>query len=159
MTIEFALWFPIFVAFICGTTELGLIAARHARLEFGVDAAVRLVQLETDQDVDHDTLVQTICDTAAIIPNCAENMMLEMRIQDLRGTLNIDNDAECTDRSEEVNEQATFDNGDENQLMILRACVKFSPVFPTTGIASSLNRDGAGDYSLISVGAYVQEPL
>lgn len=159
MTIEFALWFPIFVAFICGTTELGLIAARHARLEFGVDAAVRMVQLETENEVTHATLVQTICDTAAIIPNCTENIMLEMRSQDLRDRITMTNDAECTNRAEEVNEQADFDNGDENELMVLRACVKFAPVFPTTGIASSIKRDSAGDYSLISIGAYVQEPM
>ena len=41
---------------------------------------------------------------------------------------------------------------------ILRACAKFSPIFPTSALASSLKTDGAGDYALVSSGAYVQEP-
>ena len=159
MTIEFALWFPIFVAFICGATELGLIAARHARLEYGIDMAVRMVQLDTGTVITHDDLVQTICDSAAIIPDCTQNLMLEMRMQDMRDDVTTSSTATCIDHSEEVQPANVFTNGGENQLMVLRACLKFTPIFPTTGIAASLPLDGAGQFALISTGAYVQEPL
>jgi len=42
--------------------------------------------------------------------------------------------------------------------MILRACAKFDPVFPTTGLGKHIDKDGAGQYALTSISAFVQEP-
>lgn len=158
MVVEFALWFPVFALMLCAMTELGMIAARHAMLERGLDLAVRQVQLATGRAPQHDDLKDIICEKAAIIPNCHTMVKLEMRPQNLRNYVALPEAADCTDRSEEVRPSRRYVPGQQNELMILRACAKFSPIFPSSALASSLNRDGAGDYALVSTGAYVQEP-
>ncbi|MFC6584812.1 hypothetical protein [Sulfitobacter aestuariivivens] len=42
--------------------------------------------------------------------------------------------------------------------MILRACVKFKPVFATTGLGYAFDDDGSGRVRMISSAAFVQEP-
>ena len=42
--------------------------------------------------------------------------------------------------------------------MILRACAKITPVFPTTGLGKNIDKDGAGQFQLVSISAFVQEP-
>lgn len=158
MVIEFALWFPVFVLFLGSMCELGLISARHAMLERGLDIAVRQVQLATGAVPQHDELKDIICENAIIIPDCSNVMKLEMRPQNLRHFVDLPHAADCTDRSEEVRPARQYVPGKENELMVLRACAKFSPIFPTSALASSLKTDGAGDYALVSSGAYVQEP-
>lgn len=51
-----------------------------------------------------------------------------------------------------------FENGQDNELMILRACVKIDPIFPTTGLGANIPKDGYGQYSLIATSVFVQEP-
>ena len=51
-----------------------------------------------------------------------------------------------------------YKNGQENELMILRACAKISPVFPTTGLGKNVTKDGSGQFALVSISAFVQEP-
>lgn len=158
MSIEFALWFPIFFSVLGGMAELGVISARHAMLERGLDLAVREVRLRTTNPPQFDELKQIMCDRAAIIPNCDQVLTLEMRPQNLRHFVELPDMAACIDRSEEVNPANTFTPGQENELMVLRVCAKFSPIFPTSAIGARLSIDGAGDYALVSTSAYVQEP-
>jgi hypothetical protein len=67
--------------------------------------------------------------------------------------------ATCTDKSEEVAPKVQFKNDAlENDLMILRACAKIDPIFPTTGLGKNIKKDGAGQFSLIAISAFVQEP-
>jgi hypothetical protein len=42
--------------------------------------------------------------------------------------------------------------------MLIRACVKFKPVFPTTGVGKELEKDGTGRARMTSMAAFVQEP-
>ncbi len=42
--------------------------------------------------------------------------------------------------------------------MILRACAKIDPVFPTTGLGKNMVKDGYGQYALTSTTVFVQEP-
>jgi len=83
---------------------------------------------------------------------------LEMIQIDPDNWADIPDEATCTDKSEEVSPVVFFENGLENELMILRACAKIDPVFPTTGLGNNVVKDGAGQYSLISISAFVQEP-
>ena len=42
--------------------------------------------------------------------------------------------------------------------MLLRACYKFKPVFPTTGLGGQLTKDSEGFTAIVSTSAFVQEP-
>ena len=65
---------------------------------------------------------------------------------------------DCTDKSEEVVPIRSFVNGLENELMVLRACAKIDPVFPTTGLGANMAKDQYGQYALIATSVFVQEP-
>ena len=75
-----------------------------------------------------------------------------------RDTVSMPGTADCSDSSEEVQPVRSFVNGQENELMILRACAKFDPIFPTSGLGKQLAKDGAGQAALIATSAFVQEP-
>ena len=43
-------------------------------------------------------------------------------------------------------------------MMLLRACVKFKPMYPTTGLGFAWEKDGSGRARMVSMAAFVQEP-
>ncbi|MFP4275575.1 MAG: pilus assembly protein, partial [Paracoccaceae bacterium] len=138
--------------------ELGIITVRQVMLDRGLDMAVREVRLSTGQPPQHDDLKQRICDLAAIIPDCAANVKLEMRPTDMRNWQSIPDGADCTDRSEDIRPLRQFTAGLDNEMMLLRACVKFSPLSPTSRLVASMGTDAAGDIKIVSLSAFVQEP-
>ncbi len=160
VTIEFVLIFPIFMIIMVSAVELGIMTLRYAFLERSLDVVVRDVRLNTGATPDHDTLRDAICEQAAIIPDCANNLRLEMRTRDVRNWQAMPDSRLCTNRAEEA-EAVTDENfqpGAENELMVLRACVKMKPLFPTTGLGAAFEKDAAGDLSLMVSNAFVQEP-
>ena len=157
-TIEFAITFPAMVVMLLSGVEMGFLTFQHSMLERAVDQTVRDIRLGTGTAPQHDELKQLICTRAGFINACEDNLRLEMIRVDPRNWTPISTDADCTDQSEEVSPVRTFVNGMDNELMILRVCVKASPIFPTTGLGSNLVVDGAGQYALISTTAFVQEP-
>jgi hypothetical protein len=51
-----------------------------------------------------------------------------------------------------------FELGRENEMMMMRACIKFKPLYPTSGLGYALEKDGTGRAKMISAAAFVQEP-
>ena len=66
--------------------------------------------------------------------------------------------ADCVDRSEEVQPASTYTPGTPHEMMVLRVCAKFDPIFRSSALVAGFQKDGAGDYALVSTNAYVQEP-
>lgn len=157
-TVEFAILFPAFIMIFLSSVELGMITLRHAMLERGMDMAVRNIRLGTGTAPQHDQIKAEICEFAGVIPGCKTTLRLEMVPVNLRNAVSVPTDIDCVDTSEEVQPVRTFVNGQENELMILRACVKFDPIFPTTGLGKQLRTDGAGQAALVVSSAFVQEP-
>lgn len=157
-TLEFAIIFPFFITLFLSAVELGMITFRHSMLERGLDLAVRDIRLGTGTAPQHDDIVEDICNYAGVIPNCTDTLRLEMVQVDLRDEVTLETEVDCVDTSEEVQPVRSFVNGQENELMILRACVKFDPVFPTGGMGKQLVVDGAGQAALVATAAFVQEP-
>ena len=158
MTVEFALWFPLFIGILFSSMELGILMLRHTMLERGLDIAVREVRINTGETPQHADLKQIVCDNAPLIGDCMNGLRLEMRTQNLRHWQELPQTADCIDRSEPVSPVRSYVPGQENELMVIRACSKFSPLFPTGGLAADLTLDGANEYALISTTAFVQEP-
>lgn len=158
MTVEFAIWFPFFLFFIYSTVELGLITMRHSMLERGLDIAVRDIRLGTGNAPQHDDIKTTICENAIIIPACESNLRLEMVPTDMRDWTSLPPDPDCTDRAEEARPVREFTPGTSNQMMLLRACLKIQPLSPTSQLVEYMQRDSAGDISILVTSAFVQEP-
>lgn len=157
-TIEFAITFPAVLFLMLSGVELGMVTLHHSMLERAMDMTIRDIRLSTGTAPQHDAIKTLICQRAGFIENCDVNLRLEMIQVDPRAWVAISPDPDCTDQSEEVSPVRNFVNGLENELMILRACAKFDPVFPTTGLGQNMVKDGAGQYALVSTSAFVQEP-
>lgn len=159
VTVEFAILFPAFIMILLSGVEQGMITLQHAMLERGLDLAVRDIRLGTGTAPQHDEIKHEICQYAGVLRNCETTLRLEMVQVDLRnGAISLDDTADCVDTSEDVQPVRNFVNGQENELMILRACVKIDPIFPTTGLGKQLVKDGAGQTALLATSAFVQEP-
>lgn len=158
VTVEFVILMSVFVTILGAAVELGYMNIRHAMLERGLDTTARNVRLNTGEVPTYDQLKTSICDTAAIIPNCVNNLRLEMKVVDTRAFNPIPSTADCQNAEEEPKPLREFTNGLDNDLMLMRACLMFKPIFPTTGIASQLNKDAEGYLAMVSTSAFVQEP-
>ena len=157
-TVEFAIVFPFFISLFLSSVELGMITLRHTMLERGLDLVVRDIRLGTGTAPQHDDIKDEICNYAGLIPNCASTLRLEMVQVDLRNAVALNSEVDCIDSSKEVEPVRSFVNGAENDMMILRACVKYDPIFPTSGLGKQLQTDGAGQAALVAMAAFVQEP-
>ena len=70
----------------------------------------------------------------------------------------MDPDPDGINRIEDVQPVRNFGSGQSNELMLIRACMKFNPIFPTWGLGADLSKDDDGRISLIATSAFVQEP-
>lgn len=158
-TIEFVLVFPAFMVLFLSAFEAGLLMTRNVMLERGLDMAVRTVRLGTASPVNNDQMKRMICTGAGIIPDCLQQLRVEMRRVDLRAWTDIPVRANCQDRNDPAKPLATFVTGGANDVMVVRACALFDPFFPGTGLGFQLPRESGGAYALVSTSAFVMEPL
>lgn len=158
-SVEFVLVFPAYLALMLMSIELGFITLRHTLLERGLDIAVREVRLGTGTAPQHDAIKQIICDNALMIRDCDTTLRLEMRSADIRSYNSLDTTADCTDAAEPSKPVRQFTPGQQNQLMLLRACLRFDPLFPDDALGSALTKDASGQSAIVSMTAFVQEPL
>lgn len=158
-SVEFVVLVPFLIMFIAFAIELGMLSLRGAMLERGLDIAVREVRLGTGTAPEHDEIKQIICDNATVIAECDTKLQLEMIPTDLRNFSLLDGTPDCTDASEPSKPVRNFIPGGQNQLMLLRACLKYSPLFPERMLGNVLTKDSSGDVALTTVSAFVQEPI
>lgn len=157
-SVEFVLVVPIFLALMIMSIELGYVTLRHTMLERGLDIAVRDIRLSTGSAPQHGAIKQTICDEAMIIPNCTNNLRLEMISTDPRNFTGIDPVPDCVDVSQPAKPLRAFENGQSNELMILRACAIYNPIFPDDMLGAKLVKASNGQPAAVSMSAFVQEP-
>ncbi len=158
-SVEFVIVFPLYLALMIMSIELGFVTLRHTLLERGLDIAVRDIRLGTGTAPEHDQIKQIICDNALMVRDCEQNLRLEMRPADLRAFNSLDTTVDCTDASEPSKPVRAFTPGQQNQLMLLRACLRFDPLFPDRALGSALETDASGQSAIVSMTAFVQEPI
>jgi hypothetical protein len=157
-TIEFVIVFPAFFTFFLSTFELGMLETRHVMLDRGLDLAVRQIRLGQLEPVTHEGFKRAVCDGATVIPDCMNQLKLEMVPVDPRAWTSMETSSDCVDRADASVAVRNFIPGVSNQLMLIRACALFDPFFPTTGLGASLPRSSGGAYGLISLASFVIEP-
>lgn len=157
-TIEFVLMLPFFMILFGSTFELGMAMTRQVMLDRGLDMTVREIRIGGITPVNHDTIKASICNRAAIIPDCLNQVKLEMRPIDPRNWSNIPNRADCIDRADTGIPVREFEPGAMNELMILRACALFDPYMPTSGLGAVIPRQSGNAYGLVAITSFVIEP-
>ena len=156
-TIEFVIVFPVFAFLLCSAAESGVLMLRQVMLDRSLDLAVRDLRLQEFPAVTHAQVKARICAEATVIPDCEDSVLVEMR-QVNKGASLPSNRAPCVDRAASAQSATTFTQGTDNQMMLIRACAVFDPIFPGAGLGMDLAKDTTGAYALISTSAFVVEP-
>lgn len=157
ITVDFVITFPIFFMFLFASFELSFVMMRQVLLDRGVEMAVREVRLNSFNPPEYDELKRMICEGAGLIPNCDNALKLEMYREDPRGTLFLKPEPDCIDRSLPVQPASIYETGGPNEIMIVTACVKYMPFFPTARLGETIV-DEFGEYGLVATNMYVTEP-
>lgn len=158
-TVEFAILIPMLLVILFSTVELGLITVKQSMFERALDITVREIRLGTGEAPQHDEIRDRICERTVFINDCAGSMRLEMVQFDPFLWTGIEQTLDCVSSIEEVHPVRNFVNGQSNELMFLRACMKIDPIFPHWGLGGSLGKDSNGRFSLQAASAFVQEPV
>lgn len=158
MMVEFALAVPLIFTLFLTSVEMGIYSLRQNFLDRGLDMAVRDVRLNTGTQYSHADLKQLVCDYAGFLPDCDEALMIEMNPINPRAFSGFGGTADCRDVSLPVAPSRNFVHGIDHQLMMLRACYMFKPVFPSTGLGFAFTKDGSGRVKMVSMSGFVQEP-
>lgn len=160
-TLEFIIVLPGFMLLFTSAYEGGMLSTRHVMLERGMDLTVRDVRIGRIENPNNDVLSARICEYAAIIPDCLNNIRLDMERMDPRAFDETKVDTiDCVDRDEENQPVVVFSNtGGNNDLMVLVACVLFDPMIPTTGLGKHIPKKSQGAYALVATSSYVMEPF
>ena len=156
-TTEFVIVFPVLMFFVMMVFETGFIATRSVLLERGLDVATRNLRLGTDPTIDHAKLRNAVCEYSTILVNCERDLILEVVELDLNSAY-PQNQANCIDRTEEIDPTITFNPGGRNRIMFVRACMIIDPIFPGLGITLGLRKDSSGGFQLVTYTAFMNEP-
>lgn len=158
LMLEFVIFVPLLFTTFLMAVELGIYSMRQVFLDRGLDIAVRHVRLSTNLPINHDELKDIICENAGFLEDCDQTLRLEMVKVSPRNFAPMNPQIDCIDSSQEYNPVQGFALGREHDMMMLRACVRFDPVFPTSGLGASFDKDGGGKAHMVSIAAFVQEP-
>ena len=158
IAVEFVLAIPLIFTLFMTSVELGIYSLRQNFLDRGLDMAVRNVRLNTGTTYSHSDLKQMVCDFSGFLEDCDDALKLEMNPINPRSFSGFAGAADCADVSKPVTPSRSFVHGGEHQLMLLRACYMFTPVFPTTGLGYAMTKDGSGRSKMVSLSGFVQEP-
>jgi Flp pilus assembly protein TadG len=163
-TLEFVIAFPVFFMMFLMSFESGMISLRHFSLERGVDIVVRELRIGALVNPTRAQIQDRICQEATLIPDCANQLVLELVRRDPRSWVALSPNVACVNRGDPGDLVIQFSNGSNNDLMVLRACVRFDPYLPTTGlgraiVAANDNDSAQGSYALVTTTAYVVEPF
>lgn len=162
-TIEFVMFVPVFMILFLSSFELGMVMTRNVMLDHGLDVSVRDIRLGTltveEGESYYQALRRSICENASIIPDCADNLKLEMQVVSPRAFAGLAAGADCVNRDDPSAPVREFTGGGGNNLMLLRACALFDPFFPTSGLGAQLrDQQAGGAYALVSTSSFVVEP-
>lgn len=161
-TIEFVLMFPLVFAMFLASFESGYMVLRAAMLERSLDMTVRDLRLGNIKNPTVEFLQQRLCSRTDMFPDCERSLTIELtRVNSSFTNLPAIN-AVCQRRSVEIQagiQSNTVNTGQENELMVVRACLVVDALFPTAFMGVNLAfADANGTYGLLATSAFVNEP-
>jgi len=123
---------------------------------------MREVRIGTGSQYSHDEVRDLICEGALIFDDCQANLRLEMIPNSPRNYTALPYEIDCAQHavgsSTVINPVRDFTMGQSNELVIVRACMLYDPVFPTSQLALQRTTDQNGRSALVAVSAFTQEP-
>ena len=157
-SVEFVMSVPILMTIFMGSFESGLLMTRSVMLEQSVDITMRELRLGHYANPDAAKLKLEICNRSVIFNDCQNNILIELtRISKTTWTLPTTSTS-CINRDAEFQVADTMMALTENELMLIRVCVRQDLLFPTSGLGLKLATDSEGGYGLTATSAFVVEP-
>jgi len=161
-SVEFVFLFPAVMFIFLMGFEAGYYMVRNAMLERALDVAVRDVRLGNGNIPDYATFKSRLCDEVGIISDCDSALQIELQSVAIQpGAIDaMQTDIRCIDTNSAADPLTgtTYNVGQVNSLMVVRACILADPLFPTTGIGAGMAVNDLGQYALVATSAFVNEP-
>lgn len=155
--IELVLVLPVAMGVFVAAMESALYMTRSLMLERAVDMVVRDLRLGGYANPDSELLKEEICERATVIPQCRADIRIEMRAVSTT-TWNFPSTAiNCIDRDANITPPDEANPGAQNELMLLRVCIKQDAMFPGAGVGEGISNSN-GRYKIVAVSAFVNEP-
>ena len=165
-SIEFVLVFPIVFTVFTASVESSMYMAKYVMFERSVDKVVRELRLGSYGSITHQALKQKICE-AGMLTGSKSDCMNAMKIwmQPINtGTFAMGSTAKtCVDKASDINTGDPPANeyamGTDNDIMLVRICMKEWPMFPTSAISVKMPTDSNdGSVSMVVTSVFVNEP-
>lgn len=164
-TIEFLFVFPILFLIFTASFESSMFMARYVMFERAVDKTVRQLRLGTYAHPTHQNLKKTICESGMMVESvktCMDSMKIWMQPVNT-GTFSMAAPPRsCVDKSQPIvtNEPPSteYASGTDNDIMLMRICLKEDPMFPTTAISVKMPVEADGSYVMLVTTTFVNEP-
>lgn len=161
-SIEFVIMFPLVFAMFFASFESGYMVLRAAMLERSLDMTVRDLRLGNLKNPTAEYLQQRLCSRTDMFDDCERSLTLELT----RVNTSFNNlptvSAVCQRRSPEIQagtQSNTVNTGQENELMVVRACLVVDSLFPSAFMGVNIAMaDEDGTYALVATSAFVNEP-
>lgn len=159
VTAEFVVAVPVILMIFFASFEAGYAMLRLVWLERSLDITIRDLRTGSmGTNPSHEQVRERICELNFLLPNCNQNLMVEMQIIEQPSWTGFTTPPTCVDRTTDVRPKVTFTQGTSNEVVTVRACEVFDPFFPSTRYGLGLKTDASGGYQLAARGAFVNEP-
>ena len=164
-TIEFLFVFPIIFTIFTASFESSLYMAKYVMFDRGVDLVMRQVRLGNAGGLNHQLLKEEICEEGLLISSMAEclnKMQIWMQPVNTADFSMAAPPVTCVEQASNVNVDEPPANefawGTDNDIMLLRICMKEWPIFPTTAVSVKMPRQPDGSVAMIVTTVFVNEP-
>lgn len=158
-TMEFVICFPVIMILFIAAFETSMIMTRQVMLERTLDQTVRVLRLANGVTVDANDIRNGICANTSLLPNCGELLTIDLRRVDRQTYAVPSNQDLCIERADvtaTLNNQFTV--GEDNDLMLVRACMIIDRILPLSGWGLNLTRDDSGGLHMMASNIFVNEP-
>ncbi|MEJ6389678.1 TadE/TadG family type IV pilus assembly protein [Gymnodinialimonas ulvae] len=160
-TIEMVIMFPLMMLMFMAAFETALILTRQIMLERTLDMSVRVLRLAQGVVTDADAVRDTICSNTSMLPNCDTLLTIDLQVIDTTYEPPA-NDQICAERDTVNNvvirPDNTFNQGGNNEFVLIRTCLVVDPILPFSGFGLSLARDDSGGMHMSASSIFVNEP-
>ena len=165
-TIEFVFAVPLLIAIFSASFESGLFMLRSILLEQSLDMTMRELRLghyvdpaDPDAPITDQFMKEEICRRTIILSNCEDSLKINLTKVTMDTFTMPTGAMECVDRTLPIAAVQELDVGQQNDLMLIRACMVQDAMFPFTGVGLGLSRtDAGGGYEIIAASAFAVEP-
>ncbi|WP_137110459.1 TadE/TadG family type IV pilus assembly protein [Rhodobacter sp. SY28-1] len=164
-TVEFLFVFPIIFLVFTASFESSMYMARYIMFDRSVDIVVRNLRLGNLKNVTHQQLKERICESGMMAKSkadCTNKMRIWMQPVNTADFNMLAPPLACVDKASEVNTDEPpaneFAAGTDNDIMLMRICLKEWPMFPTSGISVKMATQPDGSVAMIVTSVFVNEP-